>query len=470
VVIGGQDGQPQSTVHLAGPSLAAGVSLTIGTAGGQPVIVNPSNPSAIVIGDTTLHAGDAATVIGDTTVSVGRDEVVLGGSTVALPKAIAVPSGAILTFDQESLTASVSNAVVLVGSLTLSAGGSAQTLQDGHIVSVGTSDLVVDGSSTQAFSGLVTPAPSTQAVETFSIDGRPYTAIADDGEMVLGSTTLSIGGPAITLAGGHIASAVYGGLVFDVTSTVSLMAPYASGAVVTINGEIYSAYDDEGKLILGSYTLSVHGPAITFAGHVLSAAISGLVMDGTTTIPTSAYATNGPVHGQNAILTASDYTLTAKQISGSSGVFLVGSQTLTVGGPAKTLDGVLVSAGASGIIVGGTSTASYSKMNVQAVFTAGGQTLTAFEDPGQPNVYVVDGTSLTVGGSAKTVDGIVVSAATDGVLVGGSSTAIKSTVPVKTDPAPTGGAELFTGGSLKAYELTLELLLLASLVAVIAML
>jgi len=349
----------------------------------------------------------------------------------------------------------------------MSAGGPAPTLQDGHIISVDDSGLVIDGSSTQAFSGLVTPAPSPQSATTFSIDGSTYTAVANDGKFVLGSTFLSVGGPPITLADGHVASAAYGGLMIDGTSTVSLMAPYTSGAVVTINGQTYSAYDDEGKLVLGTHTLSVGGPVITFSGHILSAAPPGLVMDGTTTIPTSAYATIDPMYALDAIFTASGHTFTAEQVLGSSGVFVIESQTLDVGGSAQTINGVLVSAGASGIVVGGTSTASYSAVNIQAVVTAAGKTMTASEAPGQPSVYIVDGTSLTIGGSAKTVDGIVVSAAIGGILVGGSRIATMSVVPVETDPASTEGAELFTGGSLKSHRLVSKLLLLTFLVAVI---
>jgi len=432
---------------------------------------DPSNQGTDLTGDASenppidsAHIVPSDSILNGSPPSVGGQ---LGSATTVVPEVAATLSGAMLDLGGTTVVASVMGIEVVVGSRTLSAGDPAQTVQDGHVVSVGKSGLIIDGSSTQPFSALSTPPPSAQSTIIFSVIDNTYTAVLENARITLGSTMLSVGDQAVTMLDGHVISAVYGGLVVDGTSTVSLDVPYASGAVFTMNGQTYSAYEDGGNLVLGSDTLSIGGPAITFDGHVFSAAPSGLVMDGTTMIPTSACSTDNVVQGLEAVFTAGGHTFTAERVPQYSNVIEIGSQSLTVGGPAQTIGGGLMSAGTSGIVVNGTSTAAYSTMRAEAVITANGRVMTAFEAAGRSDVYIVDGMTLTVGGPAVSIDGIAVSAVTRGVVVDGSITASMSTVPAETSAATSGSTELFTGASDRLRAVSVGFSLLVTFIALL---
>jgi hypothetical protein len=109
------------------------------------------------------------------------------------------------------------------------------------------------------------------------------------GTVQLGSTTLVNGGQALSFSG-HTLSAASDGLVEDGTSTVSFTSPRlpAMSVATVIEGMLdlgstsilVSEGTNAGVWVLGGQTLSTDGPALTTAGHTLSALVDGVVADG----------------------------------------------------------------------------------------------------------------------------------------------------------------------------------------------
>ncbi|KAF7185791.1 hypothetical protein HII31_12893 [Pseudocercospora fuligena] len=116
---------------------------------------------------------------------------------------------------------------------------------------------------------------------------------------------------------------------------------------------------------------------------------------------------NSPV----ATLTLGGSAVDVQSPAGSTDPVVIGSVTLSQGGPAATINGVKVSAGSAGIVAG-SQTVAYAA----PAFTADGQAHT-YQANG-PNTISIDGTMLSVGGSAATISGQVVSAVSGGVVLG----------------------------------------------------
>ncbi len=87
---------------------------------------------------------------------------------------------------------------------------------------------------------------------------------------------------------------------------------------------------------------------------------------GATTPSTFTATTTGPSYSVAAILTESDTTVTAFQVSGTTGLFLVDNTTLTYHGEPLTLsDGNVISAGFNGL-KDSTTTANLAPITVNA--------------------------------------------------------------------------------------------------------
>jgi hypothetical protein len=132
-------------------------------------------------------------------------------------------------------------------------------------------------------------APTAQSRATISVDGVAFTAIAQEGQTniaQLGSATLSVGGPAYTSAS-HTFTLASSGLIVDGTVTASFSSSAAGQSVAALQlGGVTAVVQlaEPGTALFGSQTLSVGGPAFTTAGHVISLAPGGIVMDGTSTV------------------------------------------------------------------------------------------------------------------------------------------------------------------------------------------
>ena len=112
---------------------------TIATVGSQPVVVDPSDPGGVVVGGSTLKPGSPGTTIANTPVSVGTGGVIIGGSTVAIPPAsppIATAGGLPIVTDPSAPGAVVVGGTTLSagGPGTVIGGTSVSVLDPSHVI------------------------------------------------------------------------------------------------------------------------------------------------------------------------------------------------------------------------------------------------------------------------------------------------------------------------------------------------
>jgi hypothetical protein len=178
-------------------------------------------------------------------------------------------------------------------------------------------------------------------------------------------------------------------------------------------------------LVVAGSTLSPNA-AITVEGHTYSSDSAGLVLDGTSVVPLPGSGSQASA----AVITIGSQVLTASVANPDHpSALVIDGTTLTRGGPIATIGGVAISAGSAGLVVGGTKTvplpnpgSASAEASSQAILTLGDSPITAFLPPGTGNAIVVDGTTLSPGGSAATISGTVVSAGSAGLVVGGTQT------------------------------------------------
>ncbi|MCJ1338217.1 hypothetical protein MMC09_003503 [Bachmanniomyces sp. S44760] len=179
---------------------------------------------------------------------------------------------------------------------------------------------------------------------------------------------------------------------------------------------------------VGPVTIVPNGPAATVSNQVVSAGASNLVVEGST-IPLGAIFTPPPAAGSGAVVTIGGQTFTAAADPGSNGAIVIGSNSLSVSGPAATIGGQVVSLGPSGIVIG-SSTISLSPLPAAAtnplagssgVLTIQGHTFSAVQPAGSSNEIVIGSATLSVSGPAATISGQVLSLGPSGLVIPGTS-------------------------------------------------
>jgi hypothetical protein len=183
---------------------------------------------------------------------------------------------------------------------------------------------------------------------------------------------------------------------------------------------------------IGSKTLVAGSPTITVSGTTipLAAPVSAIVIDASTqTLPVV-------VESQSIALSPElDLTIWSTIISPSAaGLYLVGTQTLAVGGPVITKAGTTISLGSSIIIINGQTQNLAPASNIPAnrpTVTIGSSVITA-NPSGQ---YQIGTQTLTPGGPAITVSGTTISLATSAtaLIINGFT----ETIPPSPAPLPT---------------------------------
>ena len=438
-----------STVDIASAQGSAAV-LTLGSSVVTASVV-PSESGAVVIGSNTLSAGGPAQTINGQIVSNGASGLVIGASTTIA----ASGSGAVLTLGSSVVTATGlpgESGVVVIDGNTLSAGSSAQTI-NGQIVSNGASGLVVGGSTTIALSGSTSPAPAEGAT-VLTIGGSKVTAAqvaGQTGEVIIDGTTLSAGGAGATIAG-QVVSEEAGGLNLGGTITVALPQVTAganSGVVLTLGSAQVTAAPisgQTGEVSIDGTTLSIGGPAQAISGHVISEGSAGLVIDGSNMVSSPQITAAA---GSGTVLTIGSSVVTASAVPGQSGIVAIDGTTLSIGGPAQTIGGQTVSEGSSGLVIDGSRTVSLPQVTMGTesgiLLTLGSAVVTASAVSGQSGVVAaVDGTNLSIGGPAQTVNGQIVSEGSSGLVIDGSRTISVPQIATGTES----GVVLTLGGTL----------------------
>ncbi|KAK5674531.1 hypothetical protein LTS10_012727 [Elasticomyces elasticus] len=443
-------GNDAATVQPVDPNASSGI---IATVGGQTIAADPSNPSNVLVNGQTLTIGQTTTISG-TPVYIASGSLLVGGSNTQPASTFAIPTllssagnvlgntETTLVVDGHTLTASADSnnpTVVIVDGTSVTLGGSEATI-NGVSVSLAPSGLVVDGSlqvsATPVVLGTVV-AINGQTLTLESLRGSTDTLVVD------GSLTSTLNNGLATVAGVTLSAGSSGGssyVVVDGSQTVPLSTPSLSSgrapeAVITFNGQTYTASSASGHVVIDGTTLSLGGPAATINGVVLSDAPNGIVVGGTQTVSFPAVSTG--LGSEATVTLINGDVLTAIEPPGEGYIILDGT-TLLPGG-IETIDGTVVTNGPNGLVIAGVTapftpipTASAS----QAIITINGQQYTAIEPTGASFV-IVDGTTLSVGGAALTIDGTVLSEGSSGLVVGGTQTIPLSRLPpMTTSPTP----------------------------------
>ena len=274
----------------------------------------------LVSSDTTVHVGDPAVLVAGTSASLDSSGVlVLGSSTTTLA---GLSPSSIYTVGGETFTANPTK--FAVAGATLSAGGPG-ILINSTSISLNPSGSLIIGSST-----IRLPNPTPAAI---TADGQVYT-IEPSGMIAINGITLSSGGPGTTIDETPM-SVGSGGLIIG-TSIIPLQTPPAR--VVTTDGQVFTI-EPSGLIAVGGITLSNGGPGTTISGTPMSVGSDGFVI-GTNTIPlTSSTA---------SVITTDGQVVTMEP----NGAVDVDGATLSSGGSGITINGVPMSVGAGGFVIG----------------------------------------------------------------------------------------------------------------------
>ena len=426
-------------------------SSAVFTVGGKPYTANAGEP--IAIGGTTLSPGGPGATINGQPISLGPNGVQVGQSHVPFTTNGAEPR-VVFTVDGQTYTAGEDQPVVIDGT-TLSPGGPGATI-NGQPVSLGPDGVQVG----QGHVPFTTNGAEPSAV--FTVGGQTYTA-GEDQPVIIDGTTLSQGGSGATISGQVVSVGSDGIIVGTSTIAFSQGTPNSLEAVLSLGSQLVTAIDSSGHIVIAGTTLSAGGSALTISGETISVAPSdaGLVVDGST----QPFITPAPVPtpGQaipevEAPFTLSNgQSLTAWEEAGHPGTIIFPNPTpgaapitLSVGGPATTIDGQVISAGSTGVVVDGHldpfSTLA-ARVEEEAGFTApDGSIHTAIAEPGHSGIVLLDGsTTLSIGGKGTLVDGESISLGSDGlVLVSQGHT---KTVPLSmvTEVSSNGKTAILTG-------------------------
>jgi len=339
VVVGSSTVMPGNTVQVAGAPLSVGTDhVVLGTSSyalpaattagavlvGSSPVVKASN-GGVVIGGSTVAPGIQTAVAGYT-ISVGSSHAVVDGITYALPASAgavvqAAPAPSPVFVGSQSVVLGP-NGGIIIGSSTIAPG--AQATIAGKVVSVGSSSMVIDGTT---YSLPTSPGAVLQQAPNFAqnLASGITVTLANGAIITPGGAPVTISGSVIAIPSGGTGLIVNGKTV-----------PLPTNSVFTIAGQTFTAAPT-GFAVAGQ-SLSPGGSAITLSGTVLSLGPSGLQI-GSSTIPLSS--------PQPSVFTIASQTFTA-----SPSGFTIGSQTLLPGGPALTLSGTIISLGPSGLQIG----------------------------------------------------------------------------------------------------------------------
>ncbi|KAL8734030.1 MAG: hypothetical protein Q9166_001791 [cf. Caloplaca sp. 2 TL-2023] len=264
IVVGGL------TVH-AGPSTKQqqdGGRMPIATVAGK--VVREGEDGDVVVDGTTLAPGGGAVMISGTPISANPTGLVIGGSeTIPLP----TPQGAaqaVTTISGTPISRDADGDVIVKGK-TLSAGGPGVTV-DGTPFSLALSEgrtYLVEGTRTFRLPAEITASPSLQLfAETITANAA--------GEYIVGSRTLSLNSPPITVSGTGVSLGrdSQGGVILVVgtsTSTISSVAATVNPSSQTRKGNGTEASTTLGASETGSEPSGSAGAGAGDGGNVVAA-------------------------------------------------------------------------------------------------------------------------------------------------------------------------------------------------------
>ncbi|KAK4896771.1 hypothetical protein LTR27_005365 [Elasticomyces elasticus] len=409
------------------PALAPTPIAVIGT---DTIQANPSG-SGVAVGSGIVSPGQATTIQG----SDGPATVSVNGQGAVIVASAGTTKSLALNNDPQG--------VPQVTTVSFGSGAGAAPNQPANAaastIAIAPDGGFVNTDATNSESSAVAPADALQVLsaaqalptaETSNIvltgsAGEVFTAVATDGNILIGTATIAEG-QATSIAGLGVVSLGSSGLVVPGGAPTAINIP-TEGAVLTNSaGQTLTAVDLGGSVAIGSVTLT-DGETTSIAGlGTVVANPSGLVVDGRTVpftaIPTPASQLNGAdVAITQAIFVADGRTYTAYESMNGGSVVLDGTtlsqgQVVTIGSQTIKVE----NEGLAIVSAGRTTTAPFVTTRVpssvtEATFVVDGRTYTAYEDPNGEGV-VLDGTTLSQG-QVITIGGQLVSVGSEGLAI-----------------------------------------------------
>ena len=194
----------------------------IATIGNQIISVAPGASTLVVEGQTISIGGSAMTLTESNAIaSLAPSGLVVqysngAVSSFALPTSIPITDPTpIATIGSQIISATPGASILIIGGQTLSVGGQAATLSENNVIaSLAPSGLVVKYLG-GGVSVLVLPTPSPQISTGDILDGYTVSTLSSGSALIIGSQTLSIGGPIVTVGNDDVMSLGSSGVVIQ---------------------------------------------------------------------------------------------------------------------------------------------------------------------------------------------------------------------------------------------------------------
>ena len=295
VVVAGQtlaEGAPAINVNGATLAYSSGSVYVNGKA--APVPTPPPPPPPLSAASVPEQAPAAKPiVVGGLTISAAPPPSQQGQANA--------PNTPIATIAGQVVAQRSNGAVIVEGSTPLTLGDSPITIS-GTPISLNPSALIIDG--TNIIPRPTIPPSSPEVIAT--IAQKPVSQNMF-GDLIVAGTTLSVGGPGITISGTPVSIATFAGSTFLVEGTrtvpLSNARVTAPPPALMIAGEMV-APNERGEYIVDGKTLSRNGQAITIDGTTISLGRNGNgnLGGGDVLVVGSSTSTLSPLAGTNSMV------------------------------------------------------------------------------------------------------------------------------------------------------------------------
>ena len=400
---------PAATISSVPPAAA------LVTIAGHTIAAHPSG--GVAVDGNHVQAGNSEIITNGVRIAQNEAGIVIGGNTIQVPST--PTTGPFTSINGQGVEKDNGGGVVVGGS-TIASGATASI---GNIqVSVGDGSIRVLPTAVP-YVPINVPAASPLPTPPVTDDENPSSKVPDTNGVSNGE-----------LNGGNIPQ-----------------GPTSPALGIFAAGQTWTPLNHD-TLIANGATISIGGPALTTAGTTVSMGDMGLVAGSSTIAIPGVGPQSTTVAGAPAgVFTAAGQTFTPLA---DNKLLVNGKTTLDTGAPLTTVAGVIMSLGSSLLVIG-TSTIRLSNPAAPSPpptpLTAAGKTFTPI---GSNMVVAGDGTTLSIGGAALNSNGTVISLASGGLIVGGSTTMpVRATASVGLGgvimsgfgPGASTGPEIFEG-------------------------
>ena len=422
---GGESGDNTGNTPTSAASVSVGSSVATGSYNSGQSGDSGSNgdSGSSSGGESSISSNGSGSQDGggqESTGSTGSSDSGSGGES---PESNDLPSTAsfVVTVGGHTMSGNIlgSTAAVVAGTTIIA--GSSPSSAGGALVSLhpGASSIYVNGESH--------PLPTAQAshvsaIPIATIGSHIFSASPGASAIYYAGTTLSQNGAHATIDNTDIYVGA-SGLVIGGSSAVALPTVDSLQSSVTpiavVGSQTISAMLGASEVYYAGTTLTQNGAHATIDNTDIYVGAFGLVIGGSSSValPTldSSHLSATPI--------ATIGTQTISAISGASEVYYAGT-TLVQNGAHGTIDNTDIYIGASGLVIGGSSTLTLPtldshQLSATPIATIGSQTISA--KPGGSIVYY-SGVTLTQNGAHATIDNTDVYVGSSGLVIGSSST------------------------------------------------